>query len=926
MSESQRLFHETSRTTENFTEEGLKSMTGQPPQKWGRYIVKEMNDNALEARNDVIITVEIETNGDYAQCITVQDDGPGIDEDHLERIFENVDRFGGTKRHYKLPTRGNQGNALMTILGIQHVANNQRQLQVHSQGRQYTIHVGEDSLSGEYTVDIRDTGSSETDGFAVTVDLGDRASDYAPLSSIETVVNRLALLNPQAGFRLIIDGEGTEYPSVPDSTVNPATTKEKVTWFGLDDFYERLRADARADPSLTVRGFVQQFYGLKTKDKTVLANVDINGDCSIHSLFKENGDEIWIKQLHNNMVKETSQYAESGLDTTIGSIGKDLQNGLLKQVGNGPRQIAARHTDRNNHVEEPADLTAYYGDGAIVEYNGKTIPFYFEVAAVPTKIRESHGDVSVVFGINQSVLYSTPTFDSPLLNVKHVNGDKRHFSLQDAFDIGHNFIVVANLMCPTVDFSDKGKQQFDEAPFIGIIEDVVSKAVCKVERHIRPRLNELRTDTDPQPQTLPNKAPNGFFKQFVHDNFEEVFNEATDNGRFALEMRQFYYAMRPQFEEAVEREGYEYSPQASLDNPKSLELEYETFTNNVDRYEEEVLGERIILRDERGFFVEPHTNNRIELGTTAVNRYKPDISQYGNLLFVEKTGFHDLIHEQFELTRRYDIGLINAKGWNTIAGRNLIETIQRENPDATVYTLTDMDIAGVGIAADSKNPDALSDVSEVDELDTVRLGVTLDDIEEYGLPIEESPDYSKKQRSALESRYNNGDIDEDTYEFLRANGGQRVEINAFSPVELKDYLETQFDEHGIEKVKPDSPEEVQTPSLPDPEETRNDAIEQGLGRWLMQQIPNEVRESVRDNVTPTDEATDMDGFNVTASDLHDDIIKQLSDRSSKHWTDINNEEVERREDEAERIQKDYEEMVIEDALTYLNDNHTVTVD
>ena len=925
MSESNRRFHKTSRTTENFTEEGLKSLTGQPRGKWGQYVVKETIDNSLEAGENVTIMVAVETNGEYPQRITIRDDGPGIPRDRLDSIFEDVTKFAGTKRHYKLPTRGNQGNALMTILGIQHVVNDQHPLKVHSQGRKYTIRVTKDQISGEYTVNIQDAGSSGTDGFAVTVNLGDQASHYASRDAIEAIVARLALLNPQAGFRLDVDGEIKAHTPLPDSTVNPFTAREKVTWFSFDDFQERLQADARTDSSMTVREFIQQFQGFKTKHKTVLADVDIDGDCAIRELFRRHEDTTWYRELYDNIITETGSYAESGLDSTIGSVGKDLKERLLVGVGNGPKVIADRHDD--NDVADVNDLAVYYGDGKVVKYNSKTVPFYFELAAVPTKIRESNENSSatVVFGVNQSVLYSTPKF-RPHLEVKHTNGFEQYDGLQAAFDFGHDFMIIANLMCPTVDFSDKGKQQLDTTPFTSVIEDVVGKAVRKIERDVRPRLNELRTDTDLHPQTLPNKAPNDFFKRFVQNNFDEVYDEATDNGRFALEMRQFYYAMRPRFEEAVERERYEYSPQASLDNPKSLELEYETFTNNVDRYEEEVLGERIILRDERGFFVEPHTNNRIELGTTAVNRYEPDISQYGNLLFVEKTGFHDLIHEQFELTRRYDIGLINAKGWNTIAGRNLIETIQRENPDATVYTLTDMDIAGVGIAADSKNPDALSDVSEVDELDTVRLGVTLDDIEEYGLPIEESPDYSKKQRSALESRYNNGDIDEDTYEFLRANGGQRVEINAFSPVELKDYLETQFDEHGIEKVKPDSPEEVQTPSLPDPEETRNDAIEQGLGRWLMQQIPNDVRESVRDNVTPTDESTDMDGFNVTASDLHDDIIKQLSDRPSKHWTDINNGEVERREEEAERIQKDYEEMVIEDALTYLNDNHTVTVD
>jgi hypothetical protein len=93
----------------------------------------------------------------------------------------------------------------------------------------------------------------------------------------------------------------------------------------------------------------------------------------------------------------------------------------------------------------------------------------------------------------------------------------------------------------------------------------------------------------------------------------------------------------------------------------------------------------------------------------------------------------------------------------------------------------------------------------------------------------------------------------------------------------------------------------------------------------MDQFPEDVRESLRANVTPTDEA-DVADLNETPEDLHADILDQLDDLPPKHWADINEELVDQREEEAEETQEEYRETVIEDGLTYLEENHSVTVD
>jgi len=156
MSRSQdRRMHSSSRTTENFTLSGLTSLTGQGHSKWGRYIAKELLDNALEAGESPEIRVRIGTDElDAVGSIHVSDDGPGISDSTIHQIFGDVDTFGGTKRHYCLPTRGNQGNALMTVLGIQHLC--EAPLTVKSNGRVYQIVADTETYTDGVEVDIEE--------------------------------------------------------------------------------------------------------------------------------------------------------------------------------------------------------------------------------------------------------------------------------------------------------------------------------------------------------------------------------------------------------------------------------------------------------------------------------------------------------------------------------------------------------------------------------------------------------------------------------------------------------------------------------------------------------------------------------------------------------------------------------------------------
>jgi hypothetical protein len=502
-------------------------------------------------------------------------------------------------------------------------------------------------------------------------------------------------------------------------------------------------------------------------------------------------------------------------------------------------------------------------------------------------------------------------------------------SIADAFDRqDHGFIIVSNLTCPNIPFKDKGKQTFPTEPFEQEISNTVGKAIRKYQRNLRPMLNALEeADDEPQRPTLDEskKAPRGFIKDAVFDLFDRVYEQATDGGEYTITMRQLYYEMRPAFQNRIEAEGYEYTSTSTIENKRELELVYDTFNDYVADYEADVLGERVVHRDQRGFFIEPHSNERIELSTQKVNDYAANEAvktEYDTLLFVEKKGYYEQLHKDFEITKRYDIGLINAQGYSTNAIRTLIEKVQRENADVTLLTLTDLDINGLGIASNAAEADKIS--STMEEFDTERIGVTLEDVRQYGLNIE-SASPSQSQHTKLDNRYNNGEIDEDVYEFLAAEN--RVEINAFSPAELKRYIESKLQELDVDKIKPDE-DDVETPDVDDWDDVQEDAVYKGVAEFINDCIDDDLIESVTEqnsDIEPPAE-DDRESGDADTSEIHEKLIERLDDRPAKSWEEVNDDVVESHTEALEEQQQSYKDTAVDAVVGVLETTDIVSVD
>ena len=895
--------HETPIINEIYNKNGLTSRTGQNYFYWPRYIIKELIDNALEEIEAPAIDITLK---DYT--LSIKDNGSGISEDRIYKIFGDISNFSSTKRHYQLPTRGNQGNALLTILGIQYVLNQNKPLKVTSNSTEYNI-----LINNSFNPSITKTElDNSIEGFKVELDIKQLSKDLGETflkDQIEKTFYNFIGLNPQATISLTLDDTRLTFKSnenidIPKLNLADSNTTGKVIWFDIDSFKQRLKADVQAIPKLRLKDFIAEFLGLASnrKVKAVINNlsyeVETIGDIDLNSFYPE--------ELYKAMKKETKTFSSRGLDKSLGSIGEEgLKYCLIESTKSSDEyskieDILNKLNDRVNESLELDDMMTYYNKSMVKEVEGKVIPAFFEMVTIPTTDRkEDIFDSNIIFGINQSFIYSIP---AKSFEFKDHNGKLRNKSLKGAFDdLEYNYKVICNLTCPNLEFTDKGKQGFNINDFEDIISEVLAKSYKKIKREVIRNLNKLGKEKEHlEDLNLNHKAPRDVFKRFVFKFFDEVYKKATNNGQYTITQRQLFYAMRPEFYKWCKAKGWKYKYNSTYFNRKELKLKYSTFEDNINKYEKDVLAERVVYKNDRGFFVEPHSNRNIDLGTASIKKFIPNLNEYNNLLFIEKTGFYEMIHNDFKLTKKYDVGLVCTQGFANNAYRDLIEKIQKEREDIKVYILTDFDIAGLSISENAKKPDELSNRDNCFNCD--RIGIKLQDINKYNLEPE-PVSLSKDDKTKLNNMLKDNLISQEEFDFLEV--GQRVEINALDPVSLKRYLEDKFKTLGVEKVRP-AKAEIRTPITKSFEEIKNNALKESIGEYILNSIQDKVFNQLKENIDLEDT-----GFKEATKreTIYNKIIKELKDYPFKSWEDINRQEVNKAESELRETEIKYKSKV-----------------
>jgi len=142
MTRLQRTTFEASRAAEHFDARQLSALTGVPREMFLNVCLKELGDNALDACEtaaaapEVSVTVECQQGELYR--LSVSDNGPGMPSELIEKILDYNVRVSD-KMAYRSPTRGAQGNALKTIIGIPYSLGSHEPLVITARGVRHTI-------------------------------------------------------------------------------------------------------------------------------------------------------------------------------------------------------------------------------------------------------------------------------------------------------------------------------------------------------------------------------------------------------------------------------------------------------------------------------------------------------------------------------------------------------------------------------------------------------------------------------------------------------------------------------------------------------------------------------------------------------------------------------------------------------------------
>ena len=335
----------------------------------------------------------------------------------------------------------------------------------------------------------------------------------------------------------------------------------------------------------------------------------------------------------------------------------------------------------------------------------------------------------------------------------------------------------------------------------------VTKDWTKAKRHAdkRNRLQERQLDR------FARYERHVSIKDAAYQVMERAYLKASANNTLPANARQIMYATRPLVLELTDGRCWK----NSSDFTQRLLPDYVA--------QHGALGWDVVF-DARGHFVEPHTNERVDLGTLDVRRYldewtaevcdklNVDLSKqrllpttgpahrYQFALFIEKEGFNALL-EKSQIAARHDLAIMSTKGMSNTAARLLVERLSDQG--VTILVARDFDVSGFSIVHTLRSSNRRYRFRR--RPNVVDLGLGLDDAATMGLESEPA-DYRNQKDPRI--RLRECGATEAECDYLVEEGrwrtwtGQRIELNAMDSAQFIEWLEDRLTEAGVTKVIP----------------------------------------------------------------------------------------------------------------------------
>ena len=802
---------ETSREVEYFNRLGLRTLTGLDERQWDSCIFKESIDNALDAINESEckeIHVSI-TNG----LLTLIDSGSGLPENILDDIF-SFTKYVSSKRDFRTPTRGFQGNALKTIIGICYLEG--YELSFIVDGKQISYKPNEAQIKAGIVSFDKKIRSTSLEGGGVIIN-----GVEFDIDKIKDSLWTYYLCNPDVNFKLAHNSLKPYGVIRWDAVVKPIKRTEKtyIHWYDLDAFNQLLQAVNHKDPCRTTKVFCQKFAGAQR----IISQLSF--PYKKLSDFAENEEEV--DNLYNELKEKIKPPTPKILSGLIS--GKDI--------------LFRIYSESEEHRHK-----LIYGE---YQYNEATVPYVIEGYLLYNE--DVHSQSKVISSVNNSIPYESCPFDfSDTYN--RLDFCKQSYpyidSLRSLLDScgflveSQGLTLYLNFISPFIEFTDKAKTKIISGRFQTDLIKVVESLIKDVVKEIK-RVRRKQKAFDRECAMVVKKKDSK--TDLIRRHFMDAYDKASGDGQYLVTARQVFYVVRE-----ILNKDYDVEIKGS---------DYNTFTQDhvtkfFDVYPD--LAEKILL-ERRGVFKEPFSNEEIPLGTKDVMQYKnldydnkiyqeqrtiysiPPELKYNHVLFIEKQGFNSIL-EQSGLLKKLNLGIMSSQGFGTRAAKNLISWLIEKK--IKVYVLHDCDIAGYLIQ------DKFTAGSETfkDRLDVFGIGLKLKDIDNlnkrhqaevvhYGRPYNQSLDIlTKEERDFFV-------VDKYSKQY------RRVELNTLTAPELIEFIESKI------KYKPIEPNTKQLKTFIDVNKTEiiKDALFQVYGSSLdiridKTVIANQIRKSVSSRV------------------------------------------------------------------------------
>jgi hypothetical protein len=361
------------------------------------------------------------------------------------------------------------------------------------------------------------------------------------------------------------------------------------------------------------------------------------------------------------------------------------------------------------------------------------------------------------------------------------------------------------------------------------------------------------------------------FTDDADDILPAGYAQASGNGRYTVDKRQFYYAVRDQFLEMTGRE---------------LDADYFSQTllvKYMNQWPETTAGWKITASP-RGTLTIPNTgfDTRIPCGTIAIEEHLAEAARlcgafddigdsftvqwpslaegqrYQAVLYIEKEGFDPQLREA-RIAERFDLAIISCKGQSVVAARRFVDHVCRVVGGVPLFIAHDMDKPGFEI---SQRLTTVSDWALVNdlvkyvfqnEINVTDLGLRLTDVQKYGLASEYCRFKGYFPTDTIATR--------EEQDFLRSN--RRVELNAFTAPQFIEWVESSLRKHLKERLIPE-----------------DNILADAYRRALVVARINQAIEEARD------EAIDWGRGATIPPTLRRQLKKQLKERDSPPWDKI----------------------------------------